>query len=351
MFECEKNNSNPKDSAKEIYKFNERLDSDGIREIISIGNENPGGCPFSCVGCGVHDQVVISSSEDNKKLIDNLINEISLKINKENFNYQSEGYHICVYNEGNVANPKELSWENLEFLLLSINNLEIPPKFISLNSRSVFITREFLEKVNSLGLNYNIHFIMGVESLTERGKNIYGKKNIDKEIEEAFNIIKDFNNDSNNKIKYGIDAGFVFLPEFYLDENESRENKEKIKNGFEKEIMDFIEKYSNKGVPIRINLHPFYRTTGLSFDDSCNSLNEFFKALPEIIKLIQEKNKQIQNEKEKTAIFIGVNGKGYETEEWKEAIKKWEEIILKLNSIKDYESEECRILAEEIEKM
>jgi hypothetical protein len=329
------------------FGFKEKIDTDGIRDIITIGNERKGGCPFSCVGCGVHDDVFLTSEKLNRTYIQTAIDALKNKLIQNKEKVKMYGYHLCIYNQGNITNKEELSRENLAFLLKGLSNLNSPPNYISLNSRGVFINQELLNQINSLYLPFRTHFIIGVESLSNRNEAIYGKKNMVQEVENIFLILKDNNQKVGQKQPFGIDASFVFLPEFYLEENESRMDKNKIEQGFVTDISSFINRYSGEGVPIKINLHPYYKIPSLPYEDSCDSFVEFMKGVIKLISDLRRNEKKIFSEKEKTTIFIGLQDSGYEKEAWNKVFSTWSSLIDKLNAVKDYNSEECtRIIFE-----
>jgi len=332
----------------EQLKFKDRMDTDGIREIVIIGNEREGGCPFNCVGCGVHDKARLASAEANKPSIEESVNNLNTKIANNQSEYENAGYHICVYNEGNVTNKEELSRDNLWGILRGLSTLRPAPKYVSLNSRGTFIDQELLGQIKDLNLDFDINFILGVESLSSVRSEIYGKKGMEKELETIFTKLKAENEKTDHKIEFGMDTGFVFLPEFYLEEGEKRGDSQKIINGFVNDVGGFIEKYVGQGVPIRINLHPYYKITNLPFEDSSGVLSEFMRGVAQLLEKIQIINEKAKTESDKTTIFIGLQGGGYGTDEWNQAIEPWKTLIEKVNSLKVSDNEERRKIIEEI---
>ena len=307
-------------------KFELRVDADGVREVLVIGNERPKGCPFKCEGCGVEREAQIVNRELNAEIIKKQIDGIDRHIKMETGTYTESGYHLCIYNYGNVTNPAELSRKNFDLLLDSINQLVPPPKFISINSRGIFVTPELLSHLRDKKLGYNIHFILGIESLTAKGREIFGKKNMHKELQGMFERVNGFNEE--NDTNFGIDAGFVFLPEFF---SEDRREHEKIKKGFFDEIKSFLDQYVGHKTPIRINIHPFYQIPELPYESTADQFDILMETLLELEPLVQIKNETLPDHL-KTSMFIGVNDSGYETQAWKIQIIKWKETIERLNT-------------------
>ncbi|MDP1884185.1 MAG: hypothetical protein Q8L10_02350 [Candidatus Moranbacteria bacterium] len=329
------------------FGFKEKIDADGIREIITIGNERRGGCPFSCPGCGVHDEVFLVSDSSNRMYMQEALNILKIKLSQRREQFKANGYHPCIYNQGNTTNKEELSRDNLAFLLRGLSELDPLPEYVSLNSRGAFIDSELLDEINRLGLPFGVHFIIGVESLTDKGSAMYGKKNIAQEIAKLFSVLQDSNRRPGQKQLFGIDAGFVFLPEFYLAEGETRQDKEKVKQGFISDVEVFIDQYVGKGVPARINLHPYYKIPSLPQEDSCEAFTEFMTGVMALIVELRQINKKSSPE-EKAALFIGLQDSGYGTDKWKDVFAVWGDVVDRLNALKDYDSEECFEIITEI---
>lgn len=317
---------NPIQQGGSTYQFRLKRDAYGIREAISLDNE--AGCPFKCNGCGVYQDAKIVSSETNRQTIDTEVAKLQQNREKYQADYAANGSHVIVYNSGSVTSPKELSRDNLDYLLQSIDRLNPKPKVVALNTRGAFVDTSLLDHLTVLGLGYRVDFNFGLETRSERGKGIYGKQSIDQEFKKFFSTVHKQN--QGNGTEFGLMINFVYLPESYLFQEEQRDgNKEKIKQGFISEISDFIEQFANKGVPLRINLHPFYHVKGIDLEDS--NLDEFMEAAEEIWRAIDEKNKSIEDPKMKVSAYIGVQDNGYETESWKNQIKRWQEIIDQMN--------------------
>ncbi len=307
-------------------KFEEtRMDADGIRDVLVIGNERRGGCPFKCQGCGVQGEAVQVDTGANAQIISEQIDEMRRKLESNPTEYQEHGYHLCIYNNGNVTNPKELSAENLTLLLYRINELVPPPKYVSLNSRGPFINEKGLQDLQNLGLKYDIHFILGVETFTEKGMEIYGKRGIGEETERMFTTINEFN--KANGTRFGMDVGFVFLPEFYADD---REDKPAIEQGFLDDVEGFTEKYVGRETPIMINVHPFYPMPNLPWKSTASCFDTLMEAVIKFESEVQARNASLP-EYLRASVFIGLNDSGYETPEWLAARSKWQADIDRIN--------------------
>ena len=293
-----------------IFNNHFRTDDEGIREVLVIGNERIGGCPYSCIGCGVHEDAEISTSEENRAIISEQIINLEYRIQNKKIKYTNQGYHLSVYNYGNITNPEELSKENLNFLFDGISNMILLPKYVSLNSRGTYINKELLYFIKNKQLKYNVNFIIGVESMTEKGSRIYGKPGIKGEFKQLFDILSKFNDE--NKTNFGLDVGFVFLPEFYTD---NRKNIQVVKNGFENDLDEMVNCYVGKNVPIKITIHPFFKIPNLPFESTENFMD--------IIKEVADNTANKINLINSTlpihlcnSVFIGTLDAGYETEMW-----------------------------------
>ena len=310
--------STPESSLERLNaSFESRVDTHGVREVILISNERPGGCPFHCTACGVHEEAVTVRPEENRRIITDQIHAFSLRLEQDKERYEHLGYHLCIYNNGNTTNPEELSKESLDALLEQIDSLSPAPSYISIDSRGPYVTEPLLEYLDSKRLGYRIHFILGVETQSEKGKRIYGKAGINKELGKMFGRIDTFN--ENHGTRFGIDAGFVFLPEFYTDD---RSDTEAVRQGFKNELLSFVDTYAGQHTPLRINIHPFYPIAKLPYRSSADSFDSLMAVVAEVNAEIARKNATLP-EHLRISVFIGVNDSGYETEEWKTALEKW----------------------------
>lgn len=313
-------------SSVSTYHFQLSRDAFGIRETISLDNES--GCPFKCTGCGVWKDPIIVSSEENRHTIGRENSKLKKLRQEHASEYAKHGSHVIVYNSGNVMNKRELSEENLRYLLTSLNQLEAMPSIVALNTRGLFVTHEVLDQLTSIRLGYRIDFNFGLETRTLRGKAIYGKPNIDGEFTALFSTVRAYN--EKNDAGFGLMVNFVFLPESYLLAGEARENaKEKIHDGFVSEIKTFMEEYADHGVPLRLNLHPFYRVNGIPFADS--NLDDFMSAATDVLHLLAQTNPGISEKRMRVSAFVGVQDNGYSSESWKNQIKFWQTRIDHLN--------------------
>jgi radical SAM superfamily enzyme YgiQ (UPF0313 family) len=304
---------------------NTRIDGDGYREVITIGNESPDGCPFKCRVCGVHNDAMIVSDEQNKEIIFKEISMLNSKIQNNIKEYEQKKYHLLVYNFGNITNIKELSLSNFHHLLHEIEMLIIKPTYLSINTRGKFVTNELLNYIKNKALSYNVSFIFGVESLTQKGSRLYGKTDIINEFNTMFNLINNFN--INKEAEFGLNVGFVFLPEFYSDD---RTNIKMIKDGFSAELRNFITKYVGKNVPVKISIHPFYVVKNCSFKSSANFINILIEEVKKVCENLFILNKSLPKHLQ-SHIFIGLQDKGYKDEEWKEVLTKYKNEIEQIN--------------------
>jgi len=311
-------------TSKNTFDTN-RIDADGFREVVLIGNESPIGCPFKCKACGVFADAELVTSNMNKKIITKEISILNNKIQSNLAEYKKTNFHLLVYNFGNITNIDELSIENLGFLLHEIGRLPCLPKYISINSRGRFLTKDLLIYIKSLHLKYDVNFIIGIESLSEKGAMIYGKKNIKKEFQVMYDLVSSFN--LANETNFGFDTSFVFLPEFY---DKNRTDKLGIKNGFENDLMSFIKLYVGKNVPIKISIHPYFKTQNYPYDSTYNFFEIIIDVICNIKKILINLNKGVHNSLQNT-IFIGIKDKGYETEGWIKELDKWGHIIEEVN--------------------
>lgn len=306
-------------------RFETRRDADGIRDVLVIGNERPGGCPFKCQGCGVEGEAVKVDSRANAGMISQQVDDMKRRLEKDPVAYSEHGYHFCIYNNGNVTNPAELSTDNLTSLLQQIDGLTPLPKYVSLNSRGPFVNEKGLKDLQDLGLQYDIHFILGVETFTEKGKAIYGKPAIDREMQKMFTVVNAFN--EAHQTKFGIDAGFVFLPEFYADD---RADSTAIAQGFLDDVGGFIEQYVGRETPIVINIHPFYPMPKLPYESTAQSFDILMEAMVKLEAVIQSRNANLP-EHLRASLFIGLNDSGYETPEWQLARSQWKTEVDRIN--------------------
>lgn len=305
--------------------FETRRDADGIRDVLVIGNERPGGCPFKCQGCGVEGEAAKVDASANARVISEQVQEMQRRLEENPAPYEEHGYHLCIYNNGNVTNSAELSVTNLELLLNQINGLKPPPRYVSLNSRGPFIHERDLKRLQSMGLQYDIRFILGIETFSEKGKTIYGKPGIEQETEKMFATIDAFNAKSNTR--FGMDVGFVFLPEFYTDD---RTNKNEMEQGFLRDVQTFVDRYVGRNTPTAINIHPFYPMSKLPYESTASCFDTLMEAVIQLKALVEAKNAALP-EHLHASLFIGLNDSGYETPEWQLARSKWKTEVDRIN--------------------
>lgn len=303
--------------------FSFRNTADGGRAVMVIGNEREKGCPFRCKGCGVHEHAVITSKQDNATIIEHQVDAIARELAPNEQDTESD-YHMYVFNNGNITNKQELSRDNLSLLLQKINGLRPQPDYVGINSRGQFVNEELLSFITDMNLGYDVRFVLGTESLTEKGGEIYGKPHMKKELGDMFNTIDEFN--EHNNTQFGIDMHFVFLPEFYADD---RNDQDAVQIGFVNDIMTAIDSYTGKHTPIKININPYYKMDTLQYESTFDFLGIIVEGIKEVNKRIEEKEFP---DHLKPSIFIGIEDPGYETDEWTRALAAHRDEIERLNS-------------------
>jgi hypothetical protein len=280
----------------------------GWRPVFLLGNEL-GECPLKCKFCNVRTSKRISS-KNNIKLFTELYDKYS--------NVIDGSYHPLIYNHGNVTHSKEFSRETLNHIL-DVFNADNRVKFVSINSREIFATKEVLDYLANKKLNYPLHFILGIESFSKNIIQVLGKNSIG-ELPRLAQKLRTYNLKHNKKSGkeyiFGIDVNLLFLPELYVEKRE--ENNEKIRIGIQNEIKQLLEQI-NPDVPVEINIHPFCQVETLPYEDA--PLDVLVSILPELQEMIQEFNKI---NKSHVHLFIGVEGEGYDS---RSDIQRWKDII------------------------
>lgn len=296
--------------------FSLRKDQNGWRPVFFLGNEQ-GNCPFNCRFCVVGKSAKVSS-EENISRFDKQYASYLKAVNGP--------YHPVVYNKGNATNPAEFSRTTLDHVLTAFSN-DKRVAFVSLNSREKAATTEMLDNLNEKNLPYPIHFIVGIESFSKKTPVILGKNTVG-ELDRFVEKLKPYNRPSpSRKYTFGLDVNLLFLPQFYLDdEDETEGNYAKIKAGIEYDVREVLRR-SNPSVPIEINLHPFYRVETLSFQDA--DLGAFMKILPNLQKEVEHHNAEHGTA---THLFVGVEGSGYENKRQARQVQIWKPFIDEFNS-------------------
>lgn len=271
-----------------------------------------GQCPYNCNFCGVKTSNKVTLGEAIDKF-----DKLFLKCRKE----FCEPYHPVIYNQGNVTNSEEFPQQLLDYILDNFNKEE-QVLYVSLNSREKYATSELLNHLANKCLSYPIHFIFGVESFSKRTSSILGK-HTSEELNKFIEKLQKFNEKFKRSGKkrdyvFGLDVNLLFLPELYLDEGETRgENFDRIRDGLEKDLLQLL-KLVKPSVPVEINIHPYYHVDTLPYDDS--ELNELMRILPRLQNLIIQHNSIPGNYQ--THLFIGVEGKGYLSNNQESQIQK-----------------------------
>jgi len=235
-------------------------------------------------------------------------------------------YHPVIYNAGNVTNAREFPRELLDHVLGKFST-DKRVSYVSLNSREQYMTHELLECLADKRLSYAIHFIIGVESFSEKAPRILGK-NTAGELTRAVLKLKWFNRqyarqDAELSYVFGLDTNLVFLPELYIKEGRPREaGFDEIRLGLENDLARLLN-VIDSDVPVEINIHPYCKVDALPYDDA--DLGTLVYMLPGLRDLVAEHNKIPGNRR--THLFVGVEGAGYSTEHQKRQIQKWKPYI------------------------
>lgn len=282
--------------------FSTRKDNDWYREVITIWNERKWWCSFDCKECWVRDNFTSVTSDFNKSDINENIKTLEKKVLLNEISYQEEWWHICIYNNWNVTNSKEMSSDNLWSLLKEIDKINPKPEYVSLNSRGWFIKDGLLEDIKEMNLWYDIQFILWIETINWRGEIFWeSKKNMRNELLRSIKKVTNFNNC--NETDFWLDINLLFLPEFYLNEWEDREsNKEKIINGFLLDLKELINMWTNN-FHLKINLHPYYSTKEWNYKNA--DMYMFFDVLWKIESILNKKQLFLDKD-HKITLFIWV---------------------------------------------
>lgn len=290
--------------------FTLRRDQNGLRIVFMLGNEQ-GYCSYQCEFCNVKRSPKISA-EENIRLFDKQY---------ARYRYLIDGpYHPLVYNKGNVTNPSEFSRATLDYVLESFTH-DARIQFVSINSREGSATTEVLEYLASRNFKFPIHFILGLESFSATTKEILGKDTMG-ELQRFIDKLRPYNQRDNQSSSYtfGLDVNLLFLPELY---SESKDLGKDDCPGTEKGLqndLDNILKQADPSVPIEINIHPFCCLDFLPFQNA--ELETLIRTLPGLQAMVDRHNKQ-RLATRPVHIFVGIEGKGYNSELWLAQIQQW----------------------------
>jgi len=303
--------------------FSLRRDHNGLRSVYNLGNER-GDCPNACRFCNIGRSPQVSSA-DNIREFDRQ-HEVFLR-------HLNGPYHPLIYNQGNATNRAEFSEQTLTHVLSAFRR---DPRvvFVSLNSRHCYASRELLESLLRLNLTFPIHFIFGVESLSPRASQIFGKDTRG-ELKRFIDVLKWFNQRTRRTVRagyeFGLDLNLVFLPEMYLEDHATRlGNEARVATGMRLELAELLSRLDPL-VPVEINLHPYYRVETLPYEDM--DLEFFMANLPGLQAMVDEHN--TANPSCRTHIFVGVEGSGYESEHHLSQIARWKDAIERFNTTGD----------------
>ncbi|PWU19370.1 MAG: hypothetical protein C5B49_05900 [Bdellovibrio sp.] len=304
-----------------------RLDGDAYRLALTLPRIDQCSLRKSCSGCGVwRGSADLVPVGEIAPIIDQRLKSFGRQINE----YRRSGHRINVslYNRGNVANPRELPADQFDRLLDRFSQMLAPLDTVAISTRGLYVTDEILSRIQSRNPGFLIDFNIGVETTSERGRELFGKSKIDREFDTLFKRISSFN--SQHRANFGLTVNFIYLPESYLKPGEKREgNVAKINDGFHQEIMRFVDLYGNKDVRLKINLHPFYRVPDAAIESS--DLDQFMPAALEILRSLRIFNRNVDRRELQVTVFIGVQDQGYENPDFEEKIERWRDAIFRFN--------------------
>jgi hypothetical protein len=301
--------------------FTIRTDRNGSRLVFVLGNLLRN-CPYNCRFCSVR-SILQTSARDARRRFDELWTGYRQPVDGP--------FHPVIYNGGNVTNPREFSRDLLRHVLETFRG-ERNIRYLSLNSRETDASPEVLDELASLDLPYPLHFIFGIESFSRRTAHLLGKDTRG-ELHRFVAKLKP-RNLSRRKLTpapksylFGLDVNLVFLPELYLEDGALREGREpEIERGIVQDIEHLLAT-ADPAVPIQINLHPFHRVPALPFADA--SLAQLIGILPALQALVERHN--VPGNLAPTHLFVGVEGTGYDGDDWRRQIDAWGTVIDEFN--------------------
>lgn len=300
--------------------FSLRRDRNGFRPVFPLGNVL-GLCPYDCSFCGVKTTERVTVAQV-KRRFDELCAVYSGQIDGD--------YHPVIYNRGNVTNPREFPPELLSYVLERFR-FDSRMVYISINSREMDATEEFLALLAGHHLSFPVHFIFGLESFSDRMPALMGK-NTTGELGRFVDKLRPYNSAGRDLVDagqyvFGLDVNLVCMPELYLPETQTRDGNERtILRGIESELALVLSECPRE-VPIQVNLHPYHRVESLPFDDL--GLDVIFAALPRLQSRLDEYNRW--NSGPPVHLFVGVEGPGYQTEFWRMQREKWGNLLAVFN--------------------
>ena len=300
--------------------FSIRRDQNGLRPVYNLGNEL-GDCPQNCAFCGVGKSPQVTS-EENIENFERIYADFRKIIQGP--------YHPVVYNQGNCTNPKEFSWKTLNHILKRFHG-DPNVVYLSINSRESYATVTVLERLAVLRLSYPVHFVFGIESFSPRTYELLGKNTV-AEMERFNAKLRSVNSRyaSAQPLRgytFGLDVNLVFLPELYLKPGESKTgNEATIQSSWVGEFRCLLATI-DPIVPTEINLHPYYSVAAIPYEDADLSL--FMQTLPELQRVLEV---QVSNSCARPPhIFVGVEGTGYESSNYRRMLGRWGPTITEFN--------------------
>ncbi len=300
--------------------FSLRKDHNGYRPVFPLGNIF-GSCPYDCTFCNVKATTAVSP-EQAKGRFTALLSEYLGQIDGP--------YHPVIYNQGNVTSAREFPRRLLDEILEQFRSDE-RVLYVSLNSRERDATPRTLAYLERKELPFAIHFILGIESFSERTPTILGK-DTSGELTRFVQKLRCYNTKASNVRKrrqyaFGLDVNLLFLPELYLAPYARRTgNVQTIRNGIEKDLICLLEGCV-ADVPVQINIHPYSRVESLPYEDA--NLALLVPLLPTLQQHIDRLNEA--RSRCPSHLFVGMEGNGYSSVFWEEQKRKWASVLSTFN--------------------
>lgn len=298
--------------------FSLRRDRLGLRPVFTLGNLS-GCCPFDCTFCDVKATKVTTLDEARKGFWEQW----------SHYQPQLSGaYHPLIYNGGNVTNPAEFSPALLREILEFFRGDE-RVQYVSVNSREVYATRTLLDGLSGWRLPFPIHFIFGLETSAEEAKRLLGKRGRG-EFRRFVRKLARFNSRGSSTTAYtfGLDVNLLFLPELCIRESQMGVGKALSGSVGLAQDVENVLRMTEYGPPIQINIHPYCEIDELPLPNA--KVVDLMAALPKLQMMLDNHNRG--RPILPVYLFVGIEGKGYETLHWQEQARRWEALINDFNA-------------------
>lgn len=289
-----------------------RRDRIGLRPVFMLGNLN-GRCPFDCTFCGVKAEEVTAAGDAREHFREQWLQYRPLL---------DGPYHPIIYNEGNVTNHLEFPAELLAHIL-EFFRADERVQYIALNSREKYATEQLLSEFQRKHLPFPVHFVFGLESVSEKAHQMLGK-NTRGELKRFARKLSRFNKrvPGGGTYSFGLDVNLLFLPQLYTGAGTmSTARRGLLAAGLERDI-EYVLDVTCDGPPVQINIHPYYQVEALPFTDA--EVGDLVRILPQVQAKIVQSNR---NRSPPAHLFVGIEGKGYQTSYWQQQSEQWGAII------------------------